>query len=145
MYWSYTDYYSYVLYATGIKGNVKREDRNPMDLLQAHYKSKAKEKAKKLQEEYDKLQLDDWDRFACWVDMQVGTFKTPEQMGQDLGLSPATIRKRLSILGVPKFNGNESNPFGKRFIPDHIYDILKEELEEWKGDENYGDYKMWQM
>lgn len=128
----YTDFYSFVLYATGIKEKIQREDRDPMDLLKASYGTKAKGKAKELKEEYNKLRLDSWDAFACWIDVQTGNVLTPEDMSKDIGLSPATIRKRLGILGIPKYNGNEDNPFGKRFIPDQIYGILKEKLEDWK-------------
>lgn len=127
----YTDFYSFVLYSTESAGNIKREDRSTKDILEALYGAKAKEEEKKLIGKYQDLELDNWDAFACWCDVQTGNIHTPEDLGKEVGLSPATIRKRLTILGIPKYNGNESNPFGKRFIPDQIYGILKEKLENW--------------
>lgn len=129
----YDDIYSYIIRRLNLPDDIKAENRNPMDLLTPIYGSKAKMEFKKLKAGYDALQLDTWEDFQIWVDMKTGLMHTPEDMGKDLGISASTVRKRLTELGIPKYNGNEDNPFGKRFIPDSIYGKLKEILEDWKN------------
>lgn len=129
----FEDIYSYVIKELGLPDDIKAENRDPMVLLTPIYGSKAKSELKKLQRGYDALQLDSWEEFQIWCDMKIGLIHTPEDMGRDLGISASTVRKRLTELGIPKYNGNEDNPFGKRFIPDSIYGKLKEILEDWKN------------
>lgn len=129
----FEDVYSYVIKELDLPDDIKAENRDPMVLLTPIYGSKARSELKKLQKGYDALQLDSWEEFQIWCDMRSGLMHTPEDMGKDLGISASTVRKRLTELGIPKYNGNEDNPFGKRFIPDSIYGKLKEILEDWKN------------
>lgn len=130
----YEDIYSYIIKTLDLPNDIKAEDRDPMKLLISIFgPNMAKTELKKLQKGYDDLQLDSWEEFQIWCDMKTGLMHTPEEMGKDLGISPATVRKRLTELGIPKYNGNEDNLFGKRFIPDSIYGKLKEILEDWKN------------
>lgn len=128
----YDDFYSFVIYKLELQEDITRADRDPRNIVGPLFGPKTNGRLKKLREEYDQLHMDKWEEFQIWTDMRSGLMHTPEDMGKELGLSPATVRKRLGEFGIPKYNGNEDNPFGKRFIPDCIYGRLKEILEDWK-------------
>ena len=91
--------------------------------MKSHIEKYIKEAGTTLEEQlkqWDELQGDNWEQFQCWVDVQVGNVQSPAELGEEIGLSATTINKRLSEAGIPKFNNNENNPFGKRWIPNAI-------------------------
>ena len=128
----YDDFYSFVIYKLELQKDIKEENRNVRDVLSPIFGTRANKIQEELKEEYAQLQMTEWENFQIWTDIQIGLLHTPDDMSKDISLSSATIRKRLDKLQIPKYNGNESNPFGKRFIPDCIYGRLKELVEEYK-------------
>ena len=114
----FDDFYSFVIWNNKLNHKI-----NPVHRMKNHIEKYIKEAGTTLEEQlkqWDKLQGDEWEAFQCWCDVQVGNVQSPAELGEEIGLSATTINKRLSEAGIPKFNGNESNPFGKRWIPNAI-------------------------
>ena len=114
----YDDIYSFAIYKYHLRHKFNPKNRKKSDIMK--FLKEANTTLDELLEEWKNLQGDDWETFQSIVDVQVGNVQSPAELGEEIGLSATTINKRLSEAGIPKFNGNESNPFGKRWIPNAI-------------------------
>ena len=112
------DIYSFAIYKYHLRHKFNPKNRKKSDIMK--FLKEANITLDELLEEWKNLQGDDWETFQSIVDVQVGNVQSPAELGEEIGLSATTINKRLSEAGIPKFNGNESNPFGKRWIPNAI-------------------------
>ena len=112
------DIYSFAIYKYHLRHKFNPKNRKKSDIMK--FLKEANITLDELLEEWKNLQGDDWETFQSIVDVQVGNVQSPAELGEEIGLSATTINKRLSEAGIPKFNGNEDNPFGKRWIPNAI-------------------------
>ena len=112
------DIYSFAIYKYHLRHKFNPKNRKKSDIMK--FLKEANITLDELLEEWKNLQGDDWETFQSIVDVQIGNVQSPAELGEEIGLSATTINKRLSEAGIPKFNGNESNPFGKRWIPNAI-------------------------
>ena len=112
------DIYSFAIYKYHLRHKFNPKNRKKSDIMK--FLKEANVTLDELLEEWKNLQGDDWETFQSIVDVQVGNVQSPAELGEEIGLSATTINKRLSEAGIPKFNGNEDNPFGKRWIPNAI-------------------------
>ena len=118
------DIYSFAIYKYHLRHKFNPKNRKKSDIIK--FLKEANITLDELLEEWKNLQGDDWETFQSIVDVQVGNYMTPAELGVELGLSAGTINKRLSEAGIPKYNNCEDNPFGKRYIPDAIKGRLVE-------------------
>ena len=112
------DIYSFAIYKYHLRHKFNPKNRKKSDIMK--FLKEANVTLDELLEEWKNLQGDDWETFQSIVDVQVGNVQSPAELGEEIGLSATTINKRLSEAGISKFNGNEDNPFGKRWIPNAI-------------------------
>ena len=118
------DIYSFAIYKYHLRHKFNPKNRKKSDIMK--FLKEANITLDELLEEWKNLQGDDWETFQSIVDVQVGNVQSPAELGEEIGLSATTINKRLSEAGIPKYNGNEGNPFGKRWIPNCIKGRLVE-------------------
>ena len=114
----YDDFYSFIIYNNKLKHKI-----NPVHRMKSHIEKYIKEAGSTLEEQldqWDKLQGDEWEEFQIFCDIQTGNYQTAKELGEEIGLSGATINKRLAAAGIPKYNNNVENPYGIRYIPNAI-------------------------
>ena len=120
----YDDFYSFVIYQNNLRHKLNPKNRRKSDIMK--YIAEANSTLEEQLALWEALQGEEFEKFQIFCDIQTGNYQTAQELGEELGLSSSTINKRLAAAGVPKFNNNESNPFGKRYIPDCIKGRLVE-------------------
>ena len=123
----FDDFYSFVIWNNKLNHKI-----NPVHRMKNHIPKYIKEAGSTLEEQlkqWNDLQGDEFEKFQIFCDIQTGNYQTAQELGEELGFSSGTINKRLAAAGIPKYNNNESNPFGKGYIPDCIKARLVEIIE----------------
>ena len=120
----FDDFYSFVIYQNNLRHKLNPKNRRKSDIMK--YIAEANSTLEEQLALWEALQGEEFEKFQIFCDIQTGNYQTAQELGEELGLSSATINKRLAAAGIPKYNNNESNPFGKRYIPDCIKGRLVE-------------------
>ena len=120
----YDDFYSFVIYQNNLRHKLNPKNRRKSDIMK--YIAEANSTLEEQLALWEALQGEEFEKFQIFCDIQTGNYQTAQELGEELGLSAGTINKRLAAAGIPKYNNNESNPFGKRYIPDCIKGRLVE-------------------